>query len=80
MGSTPPYGAPTPRIPPSLLSECQFWGDPLPYRGVFYFIEHDPLDKITYFNEKNFLEKFTKIGVLFILGIWKFHKRVIDER
>jgi hypothetical protein len=27
MGYTPPYGTPTPRIPPSLLSECQFWGD-----------------------------------------------------
>jgi hypothetical protein len=27
MGSTPLYGGPPPRIPPSLLSECQFWGD-----------------------------------------------------
>jgi hypothetical protein len=36
MGSTPPYGYPTPRIPPSLLSECQFWGDnPLCYAKKF---------------------------------------------
>jgi hypothetical protein len=29
-------GYPTPRIPPSLLSECQFWGDnPLCYAKKF---------------------------------------------
>jgi hypothetical protein len=33
MGSTPLYGTPTPRIPPSLLSECQFWGDIVALKG-----------------------------------------------
>ena len=27
MGYTPPYGAPSPRIPPYIVSECQFRGD-----------------------------------------------------
>lgn len=27
MGYTPHMGPPPPRIPPYILSECQFWGD-----------------------------------------------------
>jgi hypothetical protein len=36
MGYTPPYGAPSPRIPPYIVSECQFRGDnPLCYAKKF---------------------------------------------
>jgi len=49
MGGIPPYGAPSPRIPPYIVSYCQFGGDNslnqvklflgknCPFLGIYYY-------------------------------------------
>ena len=72
MGYTPPYGAPPPRIPPSLLSECQFWGD-----NPLYCAKKFLGKKMTYFGVFITMKKILRLTESDLV---RLVKRVINEQ